>query len=82
MVLDESDILFHDKRGKPLILSDKLLVLEEHVEEKGLMMCIVCITNNALSEYEIDDRVRSRIGSSEISFEPYSKHIITKILTE
>jgi archaeal cell division control protein 6 len=38
------------------------------------------ISNNALYDYELDDRVRSRIGSSEVFFEPYKKGDVSKIL--
>ncbi len=82
MVLDEFDVLFYDKREKPSDFVYKLLVLEEHLKKKGLMMTIICVSNNALAEYELDDRVRSRIGSSEVFFEPYSKEDIVKILSE
>ena len=82
MVLDEFDVLFYDKREKPSDFVYKLLVLEERLKKKGLMMTIICISNNALADYELDDRVRSRIGSSEVFFEPYSKEDIVKILSE
>jgi len=82
MVLDEFDALFYNKKEKASDFVYKLLVLEEHLKEKGLMMTIICVSNNALAEYELDDRVRSRIGSSEIFFEPYSKEDVVNILAE
>jgi len=82
LVLDEYDVLFHDKRGRPSDFVYKLIVLEENLRSKGLMLCVVTISNNVLSDYEIDDRVRSRIGSSEVFFEPYSKSDILDILKE
>jgi len=82
LVLDEYDVLFYDKRGKPSDFIYKLIVLEESLREKDLMLCVVTISNNVLSDYELDDRVRSRIGTSEIFFEPYSQGDVLKILQE
>jgi cell division control protein 6 len=47
----------------------------------GLILTIICISNNALSEYEFEGRVRSRIGSSEIFFERYNKSEVIQILS-
>lgn len=82
LVLDELDVIFYDKRGNPSDFVYKLIVLEEKLREKGLLLCIIGISNNVLSEYGLDDRVRSRIGSSEIFFEPYSKSDVLEILKE
>ena len=82
LVLDEYDILFYDKRGKPSDFIYKLLVLEENLRAKGHLVCIITISNNVLSEYELDDRVRSRIGSCEVFFEPYTKNDVLDILKE
>lgn len=80
LVLDELDAIFYDKRGKPSDFIYKLIVLEEKLREKGFLLCIIGISNNVLSEYELDDRVKSRIGSSEIFFAPYSKSEVLVIL--
>ena len=80
LVLDELDVIFYDKRGKPSDFIYKLIVLEEKLRQKGILVCIIGISNNVLSEYELDDRVKSRIGSSEIFFEPYSKDDVLEIL--
>jgi cell division control protein 6 len=45
-------------------------------------MCIIAISNNVMSDYEIDDRVRSRIGTSEVFFEPYTPEAILAIMKE
>jgi cell division control protein 6 len=82
LVLDESDVLFYDKRGKPSDFIYKLLVMEEKLKEDGSMMTIVAISNNVVADYEIDDRVRSRIGSSEVFFAPYSKNEVLEILKD
>jgi len=82
LVLDEYDVLFYDKRGKPSDFIYKLLVLEESLRAKGYLVCIISISNNVLSDYEIDDRVRSRIGSCEVFFEPYSKDDVLDIIQE
>ena len=60
LVLDEYDVIFSDKRGKPSDFMYKLLTLEEDLREKDLWLCLITISNNALSEYELDDRVKSR----------------------
>lgn len=82
LILDELDVIFHDKRGKPSDFVYKIMVLAEKLREKGLLLCVIGISNNVLSEYGLDDRVRSRIGSSEIFFEPYSKSDVLSILKE
>jgi cell division control protein 6 len=82
LVLDEFDVLLYDKRGKPSDFIYKLLVMEEKLREKGYLMCIVAISNNVMSDYEIDDRVRSRIGSSEVFYEPYTQQAVLAILKD
>lgn len=82
LVLDELDTIFYDKRGKPSDFVYKLIVLEEKLRAKGLLLCIIGISNNVLSEYELDDRVKSRIGSSEVFFKPYSKAEVLSILKD
>jgi len=82
LVLDEFDVLLYDKRGKPSDFIYKLLVMEEKLGEKGYLMCIIAISNNVMSDYEIDDRVRSRIGTSEVFFEPYSRQAVLTILKD
>ena len=82
LVLDELDALFMDKRGKPSDFVYKLVVLEEKLRNKGYMMCIVGISNNVMTEFDLDDRVRSRIGSSEVFFEAYSKKGVLAILKD
>jgi archaeal cell division control protein 6 len=82
LVLDEFDVLLYDKRGKPSDFIYKLLVMEENLREKGHLMCIIAISNNVMSDYEIDDRVRSRIGTSEVFFEPYTQKAVLAILKD
>jgi len=82
LVLDEFDALFFDKRGKPSDFIYKLVVLEENLREKGYMMCVIGISNNVMTEFDLDDRVRSRIGSSEIFFEAYTKKDVLAILKD
>jgi cell division control protein 6 len=82
LVLDELDVIFYDKRGKPSDFIYKLVVLGENLKKKGFLLCIIGISNNVLSEYELDDRVKSRIGSSEIFFGPYSKSDVLDILKD
>jgi archaeal cell division control protein 6 len=82
LVLDEFDVLLYDKRGRPSDFIYKLLTMEEKLRENGLLMCIIAISNNVMSDYEIDDRVRSRIGTSEVFFEPYSQEAVLRILED
>jgi archaeal cell division control protein 6 len=82
LVLDEFDVLFYDKRGKPSDFIYKLLVMEEKLREKGYLICIISISNNVIADYEIDDRVKSRIGTSEVFFEPYTRQDVLAILKD
>jgi len=82
LILDEFDVLFADKRSKPSDFVYNLVTIEERLREKGKQMCIIGISNNVIADYELDDRVRSRIGSSEVFFEAYSKNDVLKILKD
>ena len=82
LVVDEYDVIFSDSRGRPSDFVYKLLRMEENLREKGLWVCLVTISNNALIDYELDDRVKSRMGSSEVSFSPYSKSDVFGILND
>jgi archaeal cell division control protein 6 len=82
LVLDEFDALFYDKRGRPSDFIYDLLTIVESIKKVGLLMTVICISNNVLSSYSLDDRVKSRIGSSEVFFEPYSHDDVVKILRE
>lgn len=82
LVLDEFDVLFDDKRGKPSDFLYKLVLMQETLRERGYLVCVIAISNNVISEYEIDDRVKSRIGTSEIFFRPYYKKEILAILED
>ena len=82
LVLDEFDVLLYDKRGKPSDFIYKLLVMEEKLREKGYLICIISISNNVIADYEIDDRVKSRIGTSDVFFEPYTRQDVLAILKD
>ena len=82
LVLDEFDVLFNDARGKPSDFVYNLVVMEENLREKGHLVCVVAISNNVMSDYELDDRVRSRIGSSEVFFGAYSKKDVLAIIKD
>jgi cell division control protein 6 len=82
LVLDEYDVIFSDTRGNPSDFVYKLLRMEENLREKGFWVCIVTISNNAMQEYDLDDRVKSRMGSSEIHFTPYSQDNVFGILKD
>jgi len=82
LVLDEFDVLFYDKRGNPSDFVYKLVEMQTELKEKGYLSMIFTISNNVLSDYDLDDRIRSRIGNSEIFFSPYSKEDTLKILKQ
>jgi cell division control protein 6 len=59
------------------------LAAQERLREKGRLVTVVAIANDAMSADGLDDRVRSRIGSSpEVFFDSYSKEEILAILKE
>jgi len=80
LVLDEFDVLFYDKRSNPSDFVYKLIEMQAELIEKRCLTMIITISNNVLAEYDLDDRIRSRIGNSEIFFKPYSKDEVLKIL--
>jgi len=82
LALDEFDVLFYDKRGRPSDFIYKLLVMQEKQREKGRLVCIIAISNNVVVDQDVDDRVRSRMGSSEVFFGAYSKKDVLEILQD
>ena len=82
LVMDEYDVIFSDTRGNPSDFVYKLLQMEENLREKGIWVCMITISNNALYEYDLDDRIKSRMGSSEIHFMPYSEDNVFGILQD
>lgn len=82
LALDEFDVLFFDRRGNPSDFVYKLVEMQAELGEKGCLSCIITISNNVLADYELDDRVRSRIGTTEIFFEPYSQKDVLEILQQ
>lgn len=83
LVLDEFDVLLHDRRGQPSDFVYKLLSALQRLREKGIPACIVAITNDAGAAESLDDRVRSRIGAApEVFFGAYSKEDILAILKD
>lgn len=45
-------------------------------------MCVITISNNGLVDYNLDDRVKSRMVSSKIFFDPYSETDVLSILQD
>ncbi len=82
LALDEFDVIFYDKRGNPSDFVYKLVEMQAELKSKGCLAMIVTISNNVLSDYDLDDRIRSRIGNSEIFFPPYTKEETLKILQQ
>lgn len=82
LALDEFDVIFYDKRGNPSDFVYKLVEMQAELKSKGCLVMIITISNNVLSDYDLDDRIRSRIGNSEIFFKPYTKTETLKILQQ
>ena len=82
LVLDEYDVLFSDKRSNPSDFVYKLLQMEENLREKGIWICTITISNNAMQEHDLDDRVKSRMGGATVPFAPYSKSDVFGILRD
>ncbi len=82
MVLDEFDTIFNDPRGRPSDFIYKLIELGNDLSKKGFMFTVIGISNDVLAEYDIEDRVKSRIGTSEIFFSPYHHGNVLTILEE
>lgn len=82
LVLDEFDVIFYDKRGNPSDFVYKMVEMQAELKNKGCLAIIFTISNNVLSDYDLDDRIRSRIGNSEIFFKPYTKEETLKILQQ
>ncbi|MDF2425918.1 MAG: AAA family ATPase, partial [Nitrosopumilus sp.] len=82
LALDEFDVIFDDKRGNPSDFVYKLVQMQAELKEKGCLSMIVTISNDVLSDYDLDDRIKSRIGNSEIFFKPYSKVKMLQILRQ
>jgi len=82
LALDEFDVIFNDKRGNPSDFVYKLVQMQAELKNKGCLAIIITISNDVLSDYDLDDRIRSRIGNSEIFFKPYSNEEMLQILEQ
>lgn len=83
LVLDEFDSLFSDRRGRPSDFVYMLLEMQEKLRQKGRPVSIIAVSNNAVSGYDLDDRIRSRMGSAaEVPFSAYSKEDVLALLKE
>lgn len=82
LALDEFDVIFYDKRGNPSDFVYKLVEMIAELKNKGCLAMIFTISNNVLTDYNLDDRIKSRIGNSEIFFKPYSNEDMLKILRQ
>jgi cell division control protein 6 len=80
LVLDEFDSLFSDRRGCASDFVYRLLAEQQRLREEGRMVCIIAIAN---SPAEMDERVKSRIGSApEIYFGAYGTDEVHAILKD
>ena len=82
ILLDEVDAVLNDKRGNPSDFFYKLLTIIEDLKNQGKQVSIITISNNLFDQYNLDDRVKSRIGNNSILFEPYTQDEIVSILKE
>lgn len=83
LVLDEFDVLLGDKRGRPSDFIYKLLAVQQKLRERGRIACVAAISNNVMAADELDDRVRSRMGSApEVFFDAYARQEILAILED
>jgi len=46
------------------------------------LLCVIGISNNSVGDYDLNDRVKSRIGNSYVFFKPYSKDELFEILND
>lgn len=82
LILDEFDEIFSDKRYSPSNFVFKLLYLVENLRDKGFQLCIAAISNSRISDYHLDERVKSRMDGYEIFFKPYTKEELMPILKD
>jgi len=82
LTLDEFDVIFYDRRGNPSDFVYKLVEMLAELKKENCLAMIITISNNVLTDYNLDDRIKSRIGNSEIFFKPYSNNQILEILQQ
>lgn len=82
LALDEFDVIFYDKRGNPSDFVYKLVEMIAELKKKDCLAMIFTISNDVLSDYDLDERIKSRVGNSEIFFKPYSHDEMLKILKQ
>jgi cell division control protein 6 len=82
LVLDEFDVIFNDERVSPSDFIYKLVNMVQELKQKGHLMTVIAISNNLMSNYGLDDRIKSRTGSAEIYFEPYNGEEILVLLKD
>jgi archaeal cell division control protein 6 len=80
LVLDEFDAIRNDKNSNPSDFVYKIVEIIGDLRKERRLVCMIAISNNVLADYELDDRVKSRTGISEVMFTPYKKEEIYKIL--
>lgn len=80
LILDEFDVIFSDVRSHPSDFVYKLLDMIERARTRGFNLSIVTISNSNLSDYVLDDRVKSRMDNCDVFFPPYTGHEILQIL--
>lgn len=82
LILDEFDVIFSDQRHNPSNFIFRLADMISELRTEKIFLSIIAISNNAIFNHQIDERVRSRIESNVIYFAPYTEEEIFFILTE
>lgn len=81
LVLDESDSVFLDKRYDPSYFFYRFIRHRMYLGDAEIRVCLVVITNNPrVFDDNLDDRVKSSMGSDMIMFPPYSKGELFDVL--
>lgn len=83
IVLDEFDSILSDKRNSASNFIYRFLAMQEKFRnKKGTILTIITISNNMLSNYDLDDRVKSRMGNAEVYFDAYGIDEICRIVKD
>ena len=82
IVLDEFDSILSDKRNSASNFIYRFLAIQEKFRNKGTILSIITISNNMLSNYDLDDRVKSRMGNAEVYFDAYDIDEIYRIVKD
>lgn len=83
LVLDDFDVFLRSpSSSNPSEIVNRLLGMIEALRKKGVMACIVAITNEPASNFELDDRILSRVNSAVVDFPSYTWQELVEILQD